>query len=232
MYSSKNVQKFAIEFISVFIAVFLAFALNNWNENRRDRNAEVKILSEISNGLVKDIEDIQVNMRGHNKGILACKYWRKAINGQTIAPDSVQYYYQNLTRDFITIQNISGYETLKSKGLEIIKSDSLRFEIISLYEYNFTILQKLEEEYAEMQFQDNYFKEINSILAPYFDFSKSGQIIKLNAPLYLNKNQKKILLSYLWKIELNRRFAISAYAATEKRVRQLIKTINEELESD
>ena len=58
MLESKNWSKFLIEFISVFIAVVFAFALNNWNDSRRDYNTEKKILYEISNGLTKDLDDI------------------------------------------------------------------------------------------------------------------------------------------------------------------------------
>lgn len=32
-----NWKKYGIEFLSIFIAVIAAFALNNWNDNRRDR---------------------------------------------------------------------------------------------------------------------------------------------------------------------------------------------------
>ncbi len=138
----------------------MVFVLNNWNENRRDKNAEIKILSEISSGLVEDIEDIHINMAEHKKGIEACKHWRRVLNNKNFSPDSVQKNYLGLTRDFISIQNISGYETLKSKGLEIIKKDTLRFKIISLYEYDFTLLKKLEEQYDEMQFQEICFKAV------------------------------------------------------------------------
>jgi hypothetical protein len=71
----KNWKKHGIEFFSIFIAVVSAFALNNWNENRRDNNSENKILVEISNGLEKDIDDIKLNVSGHKSGISACNYF-------------------------------------------------------------------------------------------------------------------------------------------------------------
>jgi heme O synthase-like polyprenyltransferase len=53
-FKSRNLRKYAFEFLSIFIAVIAAFALNNWNDNRKDRIAESKILTEISNGLELD----------------------------------------------------------------------------------------------------------------------------------------------------------------------------------
>ena len=226
---SKNWRIIAIEFISVFTAVFLAFALNNWNENRRDNNAETKILKEISNGLKKDIEDIHINIGGHQKGILACKYWRKVIEGEAFDSDSIQVYYQSLTRDFVSIQNISGYETLKSKGLEIINNDSLRFKIISLYEYDFTTLKKFEETYYEMQFQQNYFKEINNMVSPFFVFNKAGSIEDIRFPDRLDRRTTNIFLSYLMKIEINRIFLLNYYSRIEQKVKWLLLDIENEL---
>ena len=51
-------RKYAFEFVSIFIAVISAFALNNWNDHRKDREAEEKILIEIDKGLDKDLYDL------------------------------------------------------------------------------------------------------------------------------------------------------------------------------
>jgi len=128
-------RKYAFEFLSIFIAVISAFALNNWQENRRDHRSEIKILAEIKNGLVKDIEDMELNARGHEFGLETCDYFKNFVSGTTVILDSFPINYFMLTRDFNSIQNISGYESLKSKGLEIIQNDSLRQKIISFYEY-------------------------------------------------------------------------------------------------
>jgi hypothetical protein len=229
MKNSNNWSKFLIEFISVFIAVVFAFALNNWNDNRKDNNAEMKILDEISNGLTKDLDDIKLNIHGHEEGIIACKYWRKVINNTEFSQDSVLVNYLNLTRDFVSINNKAGYETLKSKGLELIKNDSLRLEIISLYEYDFKTLEKLEETYGEMQFQNSYYKELNEIISPFLVFENNGNINALNLPIDVNKKDQNIFLAYLWKIEMNRNFILYYYSEMKKKTRKLISNIETEL---
>lgn len=196
-------KTYAFEFLSIFIAVISAFALNNWNDNRKDNKAEEKILVEIRNGLKKDIEDLQTNVEGHKQGIRACQFWRSVIDDESIRQDSLQLKYIQLTRDFTSLQNISGYQTLKSRGLELVDNDSLRSDLISLYEYDYYTLRELEEEYEEMQFQKNYFKEINKYIAPYFQYDEKGNIVKIETPLMLDESDKKILKSYLLKIELS-----------------------------
>lgn len=226
----KKWQKHSFEFLTMFIAVVAAFALNNWNENRRDNNSENKILLEISNGLEKDIEDLRGNEMGHKYGIEACKYYRKALVEKTVNSDTLLGYYSNLTRDFVSIQNSAGYEALKSKGLELVKNDSLRHKIIALYEYDYSTLRKLEEDYYEMQFQENYYKEINEELAPYIQVDNFGNIIGINLPLKIEIKKRNKLLLYLWKIESNREFALSFYANIESSINDIRALIKTEIE--
>ena len=177
----------------------------------------------------KDIEDVRINKKGHEDGLLACNFWRQILEGREINLDTLSRHYSNLTRDYISVQNISGFESLKSKGLELIEDDSLRFQIITLYEYDYSILKKFEEEYNEMQYQENYFEEINNKVAPNFEFDEEGDIIGIKLPLIINQEEKNILLSYLWKIQLNRRFIIRFYTQTEEKLIQLQKKIEQKL---
>lgn len=227
---NKNLKEYGFEFLLIFIAVISAFALNNWNENRKDLNTENKILTEIVNGLKKDIEDVKLNMGGHEDGLESCKYFSDMLFGLNVRSDSVIWKFRNLTRDYVSIQNVAGYETLKSKGLEIIKNDSLRSEIISLYEFDYNILKKFEEEYSEMQFQENYYKEIGNILAPNFKIDKNGEIIGINLPLKISKAERNKILLHLWKIKHNREFILGYYGQVVIKINDLIEKIRKEIE--
>ena len=142
--------------------------------------------------------------------------------------DTLQAIYFNSFRDFISIQNTSGYENLKSRGLELIKNDSLRTDIISLYEYDFNTLRTLEEDYAEMQFHNSYFKEINDYIAPNLQFDSQGKIIGIKQPLRLSEADKNTFFSYLWKIDANRNFILSFYGQIETNINELKEKIEEE----
>ena len=54
-YKTFSWKKYVFETLSIFIAVVSAFALNNWNLNRRDRVAEKEILIEVKNGIENDL---------------------------------------------------------------------------------------------------------------------------------------------------------------------------------
>lgn len=227
--NSPNWKNYGIEFLSVFIAVIAAFALNNWNDNVKSEKAETKILETIKDGLSKDIQDIETNVLGHNMGIDACKFFKDIILEKPRSLDSLELHYYTVTRDFVSIQNTSGYETLKSKGLELIQTDSLRTEIISLYEFDYTVLRKLEEDYDEMQFHKSFFKEINQLFATNFEFSNNGRVIGMNIPIVADKDNKKIVLTYLNKIQGNRLFILRYYEEVEKKINLLQNNIVKEL---
>lgn len=163
---------------------------------------------------------------GHKKGIKTCNYFRKLIEDPNAAADSAALNYFYLLRDFISIQNKSGYESLKSRGLNLVKNDSLRLEIISLYDFYYEIIEKLEENYDEMQFNKNYYLEINNLLAEYMDFDEKGDLIKINYPKNLTTKEKKKLLSYLWRIEGNRKYVLRYYDLMKEKLNHLIQSID------
>ncbi len=225
-FKSARRKRYFYEFLFIFIAVISAFALNNWNENRRDANAQTKILKEIKSGLSKDLLDLKVNKDGHLAGIRASKIFNQILIKGQYNGDSLHEHFNNLTRDFISIQNLAGYFTLKANGLELISYDRLRREIIALYEYYYNSLKKFEEEYEEMQFHKNYFPTLNDILTPHFIFGNSGRIVGLRQPLDLTEAEENKLRLILHKIFANRMTLVQFYKQTEIKARH-VRTIIE-----
>ena len=225
----ETIKKYGFEFLTIFIGIFAAFALDNWNENRKDNYTEIKILSEIYNGLSQDIKDIGINEYGHQSGLLATSYFEKLILNKPLETDSLTIHYFNLLRDFVSVQNISGYETLKSKGLEIVTDDSLRTEILALYENDYNSLRKLEENYSELQFFENYHQDFNNAIAPNIIIDQNGKVNGINRPLKLTEKEHKIILIDLWKISKNRIFMIKNYSEVKNKIIKLQKRIEKEL---
>ena len=108
-------------------------------------------------------------------------------------------------------------------------NDSLRSKIISLYEFDYQTLRKLEEEYFELQFQENYYREINRVIAPNFTFDSKGNITGIKLPIQLTDPDKNILLSYLWKIQVNRTFIMRFYEEVKAKIDELREEIEAEL---
>jgi len=223
--------KYVIEFLSMFIAVLSAFALNNWNENRRDQIVEEKILLEIKNGLKLDLEDFESNVKFHERNIKSIIYLGKFLKNDTVQQDSSYQKYTLLFRETVLLLNRSGYESLKNKGLEIIENDSLRFNIIRLYENVYKSLYTLEQEIPELQTY-HYSKTINNIFYKYYTYDTIGnfkRINKNNKPTKVEINFFKNDLRDMYYNEVN---IDSLYSITTKEVNELLKEIDNELKVD
>lgn len=224
--------RYFFDFVSVFFAVVAAFALDNWNDNRKDAMAEEKILMEIKNGLELDLMDMEINKKGHEIGMKSCDFFRKLLSGFPVSQDSTVFSYFYLTTDNLVITNTSGYESLKSKGLEIIKNDSIRSRILAVYENDYQILKKLEENTPMYQSYQNYFSPINEMLADYMIYDQVGYIESFKLPINLSKKEENLFLSYLSRIAISRQIKIIEYARIEDKVKNLLVEIGQELKKE
>ncbi|MCH2032305.1 MAG: hypothetical protein MK202_02200 [Tenacibaculum sp.] len=222
----KNLKKYTYEFLSVFFAVTFAFLLDRWNQNNNERLTEKTILTEIYNGLERDSIDLHNDEKSIKYNLKAINYFRKIVDNIEVDNDSLATYYFFLTRDFVTVQNTSGYETLKSVGLEIIENDSLRKTIIDLYEVRYKLHKKFTEEYDENKYMRNYFEKINNSISPNFNYDTTGNIVGIKQPLNLNEKEKNLIKSYLWRLQINRLDRESAIKGNKNKIgdiRQFIK---------
>ena len=223
--------KFFFDFVSVFFAVIAAFALDNWNENRKDNLAEEKILTEIRNGLYLDLKDLNENREGHLRGLRACNSFEKIFKGETIPQDSVKIHYPFLTMvENTSTMNTIGYESLRSRGLEIIKNDSIRLKIIELYNLDYQNLKKFTEEIPSSQIFEYSYTPINNVISNYLNYGLDGNINGLDQPISLPKKTQKLMLSHIWRLRVIRSSMLPLYQETEVKINDLLKRINQELD--
>jgi hypothetical protein len=225
----KNLKKYIYEFLSVFFAVMFAFLLDRCNQNKNERLTEKTILTEIYNGLERDSIDLHNDEESIKYNLKAVNYFRNIVDNTSVDNDSLATYYFYLTRDFVTIQNTSGYETLKSVGLEIIQNDSLRKTIIDLYEVRYKLYKKLTEDYDENRYMRNYFEKINNSISPNFNYDETGNIISLKQPLNLNEKEKNLIKSYLWRLQINRLDRESAIRGNKAKIGEVREFIKENI---
>jgi Family of unknown function (DUF6090) len=175
--------KYAIgEIILVVIGILIALQINNWNEHKKERNLEVKILGEIQANLKRDHANLIMKINETEGFKLANHKVLDHLQQRTPLNDSLKFYYSRLNAygNFRAIT--AGYENLKSIGLNLIQNDTLRSSISELYDYHYfhfveDIIHALE------QFRANKSKYVNDRI--YLD--KEG--FTSGVPYDLNKLQ-------------------------------------------
>ena len=142
--------KYAIgEIILVVIGILIALQINNWNERRKASIVEIEILKEIKSSLQKDLDNLNSNSRTQNSILMSQNLILDWLEKDFEYHDSLANHFSQLINLTIFRPKASTFESLKQMGFRTITNDSLRNQILNLYEneYNFhsTIYNSLNE---------------------------------------------------------------------------------------
>jgi hypothetical protein len=141
------------EIVLVVIGILIALQINNWNEARKNRDLEIKTLSELEASFEKDLNDIEYNLQLHNRGLIACKKLLMAIEENIPYHDSLDQYFGQFSNVSVFINSTGAYETLKSRGIDIIRNDTLRRQIIDMHDitYHYMIVNQNEFDLSDLR---------------------------------------------------------------------------------
>ena len=133
------------EIFLVVIGILIALQINNWNEEKKIRNYELKMLRELSNVIKKDegyfgsmVDRLQQKGQAVDK-LLQFRETKMAIQ------DSISNYFQVTRYETLFQYNSGPYGSIKSSGIEKISNDSIRTRMVDLYEFLIPRTEKILE---------------------------------------------------------------------------------------
>jgi hypothetical protein len=220
------------EIILVVIGILIALQINNWNNTNQQEMIELKYLEEIKQNLTKDIASIDFNISFNKSKLQSNKIVLEYLNGKINYTDSLDFHFSNLFFSTRTLVNMSAYENLKSRGLEIITNDSLRQRITKLYEYDlYNAIDFETKDENQFQYQILIPEVIKSLNIAEFNFAE-GNPNGLANPI----NSESLLNNYSFKnaIMLNHTFRetmTSTYQSQKESVEECISQIDDELKN-
>lgn len=142
------------EIVLVVIGILIALQLNNQNQKSQVRQLEIKYLKEIATNLKSDSADIAFNIEFNEIRLRSGQVVLKSLSDQGAYSDTLNQYFGNLLYTTRSVMNFSAYETLKSRGLEIISNDSLRKMITHLYSFSYhNVIDFEKQDDHAMQYQ-------------------------------------------------------------------------------
>ncbi|WP_135076151.1 DUF6090 family protein [Algoriphagus kandeliae] len=127
------------EIVLVVIGILIALSINNWNDQKKARDFEVKMLGELQSTLKADLNYIENHLLGNrNQAELdAIDYFSDLLKKVNRDTDSLRYHWSRLAYGQNFRMNLGPYESLKSMGVEKISNDSLRYQIVRFYDFIF-----------------------------------------------------------------------------------------------
>ncbi len=145
-------MRYAIgEIVLVVIGILIALQINNWNDELKQRNLEIKILKEISGNLKLDLVEIRQDISIMDSVGLAGQNVILHMKTEPFPSESFYYDVAKLRVNPHFDPNKSGYSLLVSKGVEIIENDSLRGILSVLYESTYPYYYRYEEERTQFK---------------------------------------------------------------------------------
>lgn len=135
--------KYAIgEILLVVLGILIALQINTWNEERKNHQREIKLLTELKTNLLINIENLESDIERQIEGATIIDQLMEHLENRKPFHDSLPYLFEVADYAPDVVLSASAFETLKSTGLELIQTDSLRSQIINLFEIDYPTLMQ------------------------------------------------------------------------------------------
>ena len=183
--------RYGFETLAVVVGILIAFALENWNAERKLLKTERNILIELQSNLNTNIANLEHDISVQIHGAKCIEYIIDHFDNRRPYNDSIPYYATTAEYAPDVVLTTSAFETLKSFGLELIKSDHLRWEVINLFEVAYpTLMQetkRLEDQLWPAVVVPMYQKHFRRV---------DGYAIPINYEALLNDEEFLNMLSF------------------------------------
>ena len=121
--------------------------INNWNEESKANTEELLLLVEMKYNLESDLKDCIWNVEKNENLWRSNSIVLNYLEQQSVFHDSLRAHFGNILGTTTQRRNMSAYDNLKSKGIDLIKNERLRRNITILYSERYYYIEMKELEY-------------------------------------------------------------------------------------
>lgn len=213
------------EIILVVIGILIALAINNWNNEKNDRLAEIKYLNQIKISL-QDNHLILKNRIDSDKSSL--KYgeilFEHLKSKKPLNPSVMQLFIIPQLDQSVSLST-AAFENIKNSGLSFISNDSLKLDIINMYEQELEYIQTTLASETE-----NYITTVvNPFYSHHFEFNLKENGLSITPNDYEVLLQNREMTNMISMGNALRGYSITNYENTQKKLSELILKIETEI---
>jgi len=136
--------KYLLETLVIVVGVLGAFALNNWNESKVRLRTEKEVLDQISSDLQRTVDSVERSSSSHKQIIATAMELLDHMAGDEPYDEAISY---QLAESFFYTQldnDLGGYKTMQSHGVDIIANQDLRNQIIHHFGQRLAVTKRRE----------------------------------------------------------------------------------------
>jgi hypothetical protein len=214
------------EIILVVIGILIALSINNWNENRKLQKEELNLLLELKSNLEVTLYNFKKDTLSNSNTIHEFKKIESYIKEDLPYNSELDFAFRQIRSWWSPYPIYTAYTTLKTKGLDIISNVPLRNKIVNLYEYDFMVLNADYDKGEWTLFQT----VVNPFYSKFIRIDQDSNKLAIPNDFESLKNNDEFI-NILRMISSNRRFGLIKYKSTMISIENLIKSIDNELNS-
>ncbi|MEQ8907359.1 DUF6090 family protein [Ekhidna sp.] len=229
--------EYLLEILVITIGILGAFALNNWNENRKEAQLERQFLERLSDDLTKDIEEIDVSLKSVIARKECTEFLMKVVENPMLLEENPHYFITSIEyAGYTNKPSISDhtFEEIKSSGrLSAISNIEIRNALAVYYD---EIENRKQYDFISQDIQLQYLNKRYGILSPEqqiavgsFSF-ETDFTLEDALPVYDRMIGNKAFVAWLPAIAQSQTRSIQVFRALHKRASELKSQVDEELD--
>ncbi len=213
------------EIVLLVIGIMIAVQINNWNEIKQQRQLELQTLKEIRGSVETNLAEMKILSKAHADQITHFKDLVAHMEEDLPYHDSLETKMAAIFGWYTPLFDFAPYETLKTRGVELISNDTIKRNIIAVYEkVIFRITDGLEK-----------FEGGNStaVVLPYF--SKHFELYKTSPPKVRANDYERLKKDPEYRNILQlligiRSFGVNLSNASAQGLEAVVQLLNKEIE--
>ena len=215
------------EIVLVVIGILIALGINNWNNEQKDKQAELKYLNQIRKSLKENDLILKERIETDKRLLKFGDQLYSHIKTQKEINDTIKHIFVVLLNDQMVSFNMAAFENLKNDGLSFISNDDLKFDIINIYDKELKYIQNI---FAN-QFENYLSGVMNPFFSESFEFGSNEKNIIVEPNNYQDLLNNKKTTNIISMVNTMRSFAISNYSDTQKKINEILIKLEKEIET-